>query len=1018
MGDPPPAVPTDPLPEPGLAAAQEIGRALARVRHRRWLQAATAMVGWSAMALALGVALLWSLLAAGWRGPMPAWTAAAVTGVALLSAAGATVLRLAWRARDARLSARLLDRALDDDGVRISIELLAEHRSGRLRDPFAVQRLISHLGRTADLVARVDLRRAIPWPRSARVGLLSLPLALITLVATVAPGSRGRLARALERPAAAAVVATVQESTRAESHLRDVQVELTAPAYTGLPAEILPSGSGSFAALPGTRVVVVARVDAPPRSTTFQVGEGPWQPGEVLGDDRIRIEFTVGQERSYRARVETEDDTLDSGALPILLREDAAPHARLAARPEEPLELSGGDELPLALELEDDFGVVGVDRVLFRRGVEIARERVVDLADAPRTAGVEDRWTVPGEESLAGGTVWLHYDVLDNDSVLGPRHGSSEPLRVHVLGAADLRRKAVAAQDELLDALLLALAEHLLWQEGLDHVSERDAIALRARERMVSALEAAARVRDGMQQDPATDGVAFAALGTAMDDATRSWDELAQLLRRADIEGSIPDELAVVLDDHISNLERAALLLDRERTATQRALVADAAQRANAAMEALREAMAGGDEAAIGDAMAELQQRMAELAREMAAVDPGHFAEVMNQAAGSASQGMMSRLQSLMAEGRTDEAMSLLEQSARSMARMQQMGGQGVDAAEVLAELDQALEQVQALAEQQAALNRELGAIEGAFPDAAGPSGLEGIRGDLDELRDAVAGLQREEHGPRLGGVVRGRVGRAGRFLEDADDGLARGDLDQSIRGLARSDDELLDLLDVARMIEEAGATRLPPEEFEAWTEQVAGAEAEHLRLVERVLAAERAWRDARSAAGQSATPLAGRQRELADDTASLGESVGGVDGLSWDGAAQRRRLQDVEQLMRGAADAMQVGRVPRARDSGGQAMAQLDRLRSDLQQTREMIQQSAQGANGAIPMAAISAQGWQRMGRGDGLDPTSGMVELPPPGRFAGPEELREAALEAAAEDAPPEYRPLNDRYYEELVR
>jgi hypothetical protein len=45
-------------------------------------------------------------------------------------------------------------------------------------------------------------------------------------------------------------------------------------------------------------------------------------------------------------------------------------------------------------------------------------------------------------------------------------------------------------------------------------------------------------------------------------------------------------------------------------------------------------------------------------------------------------------------------------------------------------------------------------------------------------------------------------------------------------------------------------------------------------------------------------------------------------------------------------------------------------------------------------------------------------MVEIPPPGRFAGPEELREAALEAATEDAPPDYRPLNDRYYEELVR
>ena len=1017
MGDLPLSPSAAPLPGEGHAAAEILGRGLGLVRRRRWIQASVTLAGWSALALSLGVALLWILLAAGMRGPWTIWVAAVPTLVAVLVAAAATVLRLAWRSRDPRRPAASLDRALTGDSVRVAVELLGEHRSGRLSDPFAVRRLVSHLERTARRVSGLDLGRAIPWPRRARVGAVSLPLAVVARAATLSPGPRGRLARALEPPPTATAATALERGEAPVFHLRDVQVELTAPTYTALPPETLPSGSGSFAALPGTRVSVLARVDAEPQGVTFQVGDGPWLTGEVLGDRRIRIDFTVGQERSYRVEVETEGETLGTGDLTILLREDAAPSARLAERPPEPLELSGGDSLPLRVEAQDDFGLVGVDRVLTRRGVEVDRVRVADLPDPSRSAGIDDVWTVPGEEELAGGTLWLHFDVWDNDTVSGPHRGATEPLRVHLLGAADLRRRAVAAQDDLLDALLLALAEHLLWQDGLDDDPTGAAVADRARERMVAALEAAVPVCEGMGSDPARDAVGFAALGSAMDDASRSWDELAQLLRRADIEGTVPRELPAALDDHIRNLERAALLLDRERSAAQRALVADAAQRANHAMEALREAVAGGDRAAIERAMEALQQRMAELAREMAQVDPGQYAEVMNSAAGAAGQNLMSQLERLMAEGKTDEAMALLERSERSMAQMQQMG-QGSSAAEALAQLDAALDEVGALAQRQTELNRELGAIDGAFPDASGPGGLEGIREDLERLRERVGDLQREEHLPRLGGVVRGRVGRAGRYLGEADQGLERRDLDQAIRGLARSDDELLDLMDTAAILDEAGSTGMTPEAFGDWLEEVGEAESEHLRLVERVLAAERAWRDARSAAGQSATPLAGRQRELADDTAALGESVGGVDGMAWDGASHRRRLEDVEQLMDGAADAMQVGRVPRAVDSGEQAMAQLDRLRGDLEQSREMIQQSAQGTSGAIPMAAMSGQGWQRMGRGHGLDPTHGMVELPPPGRFAGPEELRAAALEAAAEDAPPEYRPLNDRYYEELVR
>ncbi len=1005
------------LPPDGRRAARAVEAALAAVRRRRTWLAIAAFGGGAGISVAVGLGVLWLLVAGGLRGPALAWIAGAVGLAALLTAAGATVGRALLRSRDPARVAAVLDRALGEDAVRLCVELLVEQRGGRLDHPYAVTRLSAHLVRTAGALAAVDSRRALPWRRGEQAAVLALPLAALAVVATLAPAPRDRLAAALQEPPPEATAPPMGEVTDgADLHLRDVEVALTPPAYTDEPPTRLPSGSGSFAALPGTAVQVRARVDAPPRSVSFQVGEGPWQPGELEGDDGVRVAFTLGRERSYEVRVETGegDEPLSSGRLAILPREDTPPGVRILERTAEPVELMPGDGLAVQLALEDDHGLAGLERVLLRDGVEIGREPLALPAGTTTAARLEPRWTVPAGDALASGPISLRFDALDNDDVLGPKTGSSTPLRVVVLGERELRQRAIAAQEELLEILLLALGEHLLWQEGLDAGADPAETSGQARERMTRAMEAAVAVRDRMGADPAADGLAYAAVGSAMDETARSWDQLAQLLRRATIEEGLPDGLEAALETHIGNLERAALLLDRQRTRAREALAADAARRAAEGMETLRQALESGDEAAIAEAMAALQRQLAELAGEMGEMDAGPADAWMNRE-GGAGGDLMSRVQELLAQGRTEEAQALLAEGARAMAQFQQQGG--ADAAQALAQLDEALAGVRELAGTQRELNRQIGALESAFPGAAQPAGLEELAVEVEDLRERVAGLEEGTMSPRMGGVVRGRTRRSGRYLEDAVEGLRQGDVDPAIRGLARSDNELLDLMEMAEVIEQAGSSGMGEEAFEDWTGALAEAEADHMGLVERLLAAERDWRDARGSVGQAAGPLAGQQRRAAEEATAIGEALGGLDGLSLDGASQRRTLDDAGQLMNGAADDMESGRIARARDSGEQAIARLDQLAGDLECMRETVQQAA-ASSGSIPMDAVAGNHWRRVGEGNGLDPTTGMVEIPPPGRFAGPEELREAALEAATEDAPPDYRPLNDRYYEELVR
>ena len=112
-------------------------------------------------------------------------------------------------------------------------------------------------------------------------------------------------------PAAGAALLARPPGGLADVHLRDVTIELTPPPYTHEAPGIISGGSGSFAALPGTRVFLEATAPGALDAVAFQVGDGPWQSGEVSGDS-LALDFVVGQERSYRLRGE-----LAAGGEPI-----------------------------------------------------------------------------------------------------------------------------------------------------------------------------------------------------------------------------------------------------------------------------------------------------------------------------------------------------------------------------------------------------------------------------------------------------------------------------------------------------------------------------------------------------------------------------------------------------------------------------------------------------------------------------------------------------------------------------
>lgn len=964
-----------------------------RLRLRLLVQAAVVWAGWTGAAVSAAFLAALLLLAAGAAGVHASWAAGTVLAVGL-SICSMAVWGSVWpeTSRPGRL-ARRMDTGLGGDAIQSSLELVAEVEAGHLEHPWSLSRVERHLIVTRASASRLDVRALAPWSLRARMSALGPAALVICLALTHLPQAQSWLQRWTPAEHAALIGGAVAGPE--DTHLRDITVELTPPPYTGEGPGIVSGGSGSFAALPGTRVVLEATAPNTLDTVEFQVGDGPWQSGEVTGVT-LALEFVLGRERSYRIRGErtTGGEPIVSGPHDILAREDRPPRARVVDPPVTVVLLDAGETVELAVEARDDFGLSRIERVLRRDGLEESRTVVHRFDDAARSGRPSFAWS-PGAD-VEGGDLDLAFEVFDNDTIGGPKGSLTDSVRVRVMTEADRHALAVASLSELLDQTLGALGESLLWQEALGGDPTGD--AGRVVEQMEQLLTSAEALREALHGDTRTAAMDHAAVGSLVDDMSRTWDRVHFLLRR-DLELS-PASDAVV--EHVHALERAALLLDRQLSSERWRAVEATARDATAAMQRLQSALERGDQAASDEAMRAVAALMAQLQAEMADLTDGPALEIANP--GAQGEDMMQQLASLLEQGRIEEAVALLEQTSSSLAQMQ---GAGEDASEVLARLEEAIAEVSRLEAEQGRTNRTMGDLVRDHPEASAPAGLGGLAERSSKLAARARSLGEASLSDRLSGAVEGGLRRHGEYLEDAQHSLTEGDLDRAIEGLARADGELIDVSQLVRMFHEAEASGLDESAYARWQAELSSLEGDHLKVIESILDEENRWRGARAAAAVPGAEAAATQRAIARDVEHLdGELEREVSPLLGD-SVQRGMLEGAGQMMEAAAGDLELGRTQRALSHGQDAGTRLEQVREHLEQLQEMLQR---GDSSGLALGAMA--GWNYF---EGS--ASGRVEIPDVEDSDRLEALRRAALAAAAEDAPPSYRSHNTAYYEDLV-
>lgn len=294
-----------------------------------------------AIVLALAAPITCALLALGARIGGIAMAAALV---AIAIATSGFVAWRAWQLIDTRWIARQLDasaRAMDDSAGLLFVDEDKLSMLERLQQTRLRTRLI-------DLDA--DLRS--PWPQRMQLASIVIALALLAIAAAWPVREAG-----LDRSDT-----TTHSAIRTTTAITQVQLAITAPAYTQLPSR---SESTLDAKVPeGSRVAWRLRFDPQPKAVTLQFHDGRQLALVRSGDDwhaeRVLVASTL-----YRIALEGAPLPVDDRLHRLEAVADLPPEVRVI-QPEKSLTLLDAQHKTweLAFDASDDFGLVHADLTL------------------------------------------------------------------------------------------------------------------------------------------------------------------------------------------------------------------------------------------------------------------------------------------------------------------------------------------------------------------------------------------------------------------------------------------------------------------------------------------------------------------------------------------------------------------------------------------------------------------------------------------------------------------------------
>ncbi|MCP4602029.1 MAG: hypothetical protein GY847_16185 [Proteobacteria bacterium] len=776
----------------------------------------------------------------------------------------------------------------------------------------------------------------------------------------------------------------------------DLTLTLRYPEYLRRNERRLDGISGGLVAPLGTTVVIEGKsLISDVNRGVVNLPEKSQSPLSVGVDGVIRGRFVVGAAGAFSLALGTKSLLVEGPERHIEVEVDAAPTIRLL-RPTNQVEVAEDGEVIIDLEAEDDHGLRHIDLILRAGSALELRKTVIHLADRVRRIKTQYRWT---PESVRFGNetdVQLELEAYDDDSILGPKPGRSDPLNVRILTPLSRHKSVANDQNKALDTLIDLLA-HRLEIPPLSNRRAKDAqnrfVVLRRETEDV--LGRTARLIRALTRDrltPRRVADSFAQIrqdlsNQLMYEARLHSDPLADFRKRKGVDRvmiRLLEDAVIRIDDliieqQLSRVVRAGSTLDLRRSELSDLLARFDRTRAESARRAVIEAITK-----MEDMIRSLQQDMEAIRGQVkdTFINPSSIIELD-------LVGTLSTLRSLLAEGDLTAAASLVVQLESNLGRLMAAleGGLLSFRTERFGEgerfIGELFDRVMSVEAGQLQLRRETTALQRRYQERL----VEVMRGRIDAL--VKRQLQRVRRMRRLTEKIDSPKSESARTLlvrlrvatRELKLALGQGDLDEA-RQIAEEIAEIVDDWPADKSRKTASQIRDIKKAAKKMSEEVAEAYPRPAQLL--------STRDRRLTRSQAV-----KQRFLLKRTRKLRKWVGSQ------GEATRflshralSALRAVASHMSAAISAFEAKRVRKTMAEQSAALNELARLREDLKRGDEV--------------APIESRPVVLRGK----------VEIPDPDDYEVPPEFRKDILEAMHGDLPSKYQNAIKKYYETLVR
>ncbi|MBA3460737.1 MAG: DUF4175 family protein [Deltaproteobacteria bacterium] len=249
----------------------------------------------------------------------------------------------------------------------------------------------------------------------------------------------------------------------------DLEAKLTFPAYSRRAVLPLPSSSGDFRGLPGTKVDLRAKVLVPASSVELVV-DSTEKAGETtaiaakLDGEYITASFTIEKSTHYRfaVRAPTGARAIETTPRSIEAEPDQAPSVQLMA-PAETMDVTNLRRIELAYVIEDDFGVTTAELV-WESGKDKGKKPLQLDGGATGRAQGKVLWDIAEIVVPSGGEVRYWIQAKDNNTVGGANIGKSRELRLKVVSPRERHEETLGRHQEVAEKIVKNLGGRLTLQ--------------------------------------------------------------------------------------------------------------------------------------------------------------------------------------------------------------------------------------------------------------------------------------------------------------------------------------------------------------------------------------------------------------------------------------------------------------------------------------------------------------------------------------------------------------------------